>query len=120
MSNLSPVSSIDVEDAATLKRDSESGVRLMQTAIFTVEPRSGLIHAEVSRARWLCHGERTLRLWRGARNCRQLASRPILIRAVVQLGLVAEVASDEIRHARAISDEAVRDDCVFRLRARRV
>ena len=33
--------SIAVEDAAILNRDSESGVRLMQTAIFTVEPLSG-------------------------------------------------------------------------------
>ncbi len=36
MSNLSPASSIAVPDEAILNRDSESGVRLMQTAIFTV------------------------------------------------------------------------------------
>ena len=39
MSNLSPVSSTRRRTAAILKRDSESGTRLMQTAIFTVEPR---------------------------------------------------------------------------------
>jgi hypothetical protein len=35
MSNFSPVSSIAAPEAAILKRDSESGVRLIQTAIFT-------------------------------------------------------------------------------------
>src|SRR6476661_9467241 len=39
MSNLSPDSSIVVPDDAILNRDSESGVLLMQTAIFTVDPR---------------------------------------------------------------------------------
>src|SRR6266496_5267489 len=108
MSNLRPVSSMEVEDAAILKRDSESGVRLMQTAIFTVVPRSGLILAEVSRARCLCHGgERVASLRRRARNRWQLTSRPVFIRTVVQLRLIAEVAGHEIRHARAISDEAI-------------
>src|SRR5438128_1419910 len=57
MSNLSPVSSIAADDGPILKRDSESGVRLMQTAIFTAEPRSGQMLAEVSRARPACHSE---------------------------------------------------------------
>src|SRR5437763_13329058 len=38
MSNFTPVSSIALFDAAMRKRVSESGVRLMQTAIFTVGP----------------------------------------------------------------------------------
>src|SRR5438105_12308326 len=39
MSNFTPVSSIALLDAPMRKRVSESGVRLMQTAIFTVAPR---------------------------------------------------------------------------------
>src|SRR5206468_1951800 len=39
MSNFTPVSSIALLDALMRKRVSESGVRLMQTAIFTVGPR---------------------------------------------------------------------------------
>src|SRR5882724_11661190 len=48
MSNLRPASSMAVADGPILKRDSESGVRLMQTAIFTVGPRSVEMLAEVS------------------------------------------------------------------------
>src|SRR4051812_46023987 len=44
MSNLSPVSSIAAPDAAILKRDSESGVRLMHTAIFTGRTPCERIH----------------------------------------------------------------------------
>src|SRR5437868_14399012 len=38
MSNLTPASSMALLDAPIRKRVSESGVRLMQTAIFTVDP----------------------------------------------------------------------------------
>src|SRR6476646_1084012 len=47
MSNLRPVSSIAAPEAAILKRDSESGVRLMQTAIFTAGLPCEKIHISV-------------------------------------------------------------------------
>jgi hypothetical protein len=39
MSNFTPLSSMAPAFAPILKRVSESGVRLMQTAIFSVDPR---------------------------------------------------------------------------------
>src|SRR6478672_3199950 len=51
MSNFRPVSSIAAPEAAILKRDSESGVRLMQTAIFTAGLPCEKIHISVGGGR---------------------------------------------------------------------
>src|SRR6476469_10390524 len=51
MSNFRPVSSIAAPEAAILKRDSESGVRLMQTAIFTAGLPCEKIHISVEGGR---------------------------------------------------------------------
>src|ERR1700737_3297654 len=54
MSNFSPVSSMAAPVAAILNRDSESGVRLMQTAIFTAQLPCEKIHIK---CRWEEGGE---------------------------------------------------------------
>src|SRR5678816_92862 len=102
MSNFSPVSSIDVADAATLNLDSESGVRLMQTAIFTDWPRGGLILAEVSGASRLCQLVRVLTYatWR--------LMRPFFVRAVQRcLTAVVILGSSAVAASAQVTDTPV-------------
>src|SRR6185369_7377148 len=51
---------------------------------------------------------------------RKVPSGPILVRAVVELGRIAEGAGSEVGHAGPISDVAVRDYGVAGLHARRI